>query len=98
MRTETGVKRMQTEGAGVWQQAGVKTVHWNKLFVILSMKWRTQFSKNFITMPLFSVGLTFVMTLFYGSMAESNGNAEFPTVKFPFTILIHHSKCRRGNL
>ena len=72
MRTETGVKRMQTEGAGVWQQAGIKTVHWNKLFVILSMKWRTQFSKNFITMPLFSVGLTFVMTLFYGSMAESN--------------------------
>ena len=75
MRTETGVKRMQTEGDGVWQQAGIKTVHWNKLFVILSMKWRTQFSKNFITMPLFSVGLTFVMTLFYGSMAESNGNA-----------------------
>ena len=65
----------ERENGGVWQRTGVKTVHWNKLSVILAMKWRTQFSKNFISMPLFSVGLTFVMTLFYGSMAKSNGKA-----------------------
>lgn len=75
MRTVQAAEKMHGGNGGIWQRTGVKTVHWNKLSVILSMKWRTQFSKNFIAMPLFSVGLTFVMTLFYGSMAKSNGKA-----------------------
>lgn len=73
MRTATGLKRKQAESVGVWQRTGEKTIHWNKLSAILSMKWGTQFSKNFISMPLFSVGITVAMTLFYGSMAKSRG-------------------------
>ena len=51
----------------------MKPIHLNKLSAILSMKWRTLLSKNFIIMPIFSLGITVVMNLVYGSLAASEG-------------------------
>ena len=44
----------------------MKPIHLNKLSAILSMKWRTLLSKNFIIMPIFSLGITVVMNLEIG--------------------------------
>lgn len=46
----------------------MKLVHGNKLMAIMEMKWRSLFSKNFVIMPVFTIGFTFVMKLIYGSL------------------------------
>lgn len=51
----------------------MKGIHKNKLGAVLEMKWRTLFSKNFIVMPLFSVGITFIMKLLYQTLAAKGG-------------------------
>lgn len=48
-------------------------IHGKKFAAVCSMKWRTLFSKNFIAMPLFSIVLSVVMNLVYGSIAASRG-------------------------
>ena len=48
--------------------------HGKRFAAVCAMKWRTLFSKNFIAMPLFSIGITLVMNLVYGSISSSRGN------------------------
>ncbi len=52
----------------------MKTIHKHKLAAVLEMKWRGLFSKNFIIMPLTSIGITFVMLLLYQSIAKGQGH------------------------
>lgn len=52
----------------------MKTIHMHKLSAVMEMKLRTLFSKNFIIMPLFSIGFTFVMKLVYGAVAGDGMN------------------------
>ena len=59
----------------------MKPIHLNKLSAILSMKWRTMLSKNFIIMPIFSLGITVVMNLVYGSLAASEGGEMNSTLR-----------------
>lgn len=59
----------------------MKPIHLNKLSAILSMKWRTLLSKNFIIMPIFSLGITVVMNLVYGSLAASEGGEMNSTLR-----------------
>jgi len=46
----------------------MKSIHANKLFAIINVKTRALFSKNFIIMPLFTIGFTFIMKIVYGSI------------------------------
>ena len=48
----------------------MKTIHMHKLNAIMEMKLKALLSKNFIIMPVFAVGFTFVMKLVYGSVSE----------------------------
>ena len=48
--------------------------HGKRFAAVCAMKLRTLFSKNFIAMPLFSIGITLVMNLVYGSISSSRGN------------------------
>ena len=50
----------------------LKPVHLRKLAAITEVKGKALFSKNFIIMPVFSIGFTFLMDLIYGNVA---GNA-----------------------
>ena len=45
----------------------MKAIHGNKLAAVTEMKLKALFSKNFIIMPVFAIGLTFVMKLVYGT-------------------------------
>ncbi|MDE7312882.1 MAG: ABC transporter permease [Eubacterium sp.] len=49
----------------------MKTIHMHKLGAVMEMKLRALLSKNFIVMPLFAVGFTFIMKLAYGSFSEN---------------------------
>lgn len=51
----------------------MKTIHGYKLAVIMEMKTKALFSKNFIIMPVFAIGFTFIMKLIYGSLAGDGG-------------------------
>lgn len=51
----------------------MKRIHSKKLLAIMEVKGKALFSKNFIIMPLFSIGFTFVMKLVYDAMASGNG-------------------------
>lgn len=48
----------------------LKPVHLGKLAAITEVKTKALFSKNFIVMPIFAVGFTFLMKLIYGSTLE----------------------------
>ena len=48
----------------------LKPVHFKKLAAITEVKTKALFSKNFIIMPIFAIGFTFVMKLIYGSTLE----------------------------
>ena len=50
----------------------LKPVHLRKLAAISEVKGKALFSKNFIIMPVFSIGFTFLMDLIYGNVI---GNA-----------------------
>ena len=52
----------------------MKTIHMHKLSAVMEMKLKTIFSKNFIIMPLFSIGFTFIMKLVYGAVTEGGIN------------------------
>lgn len=52
----------------------MKTIHGNKLGAVMEMKLKALFSKNFIIMPLFAVGFTFIMKLVYGAAAQGGIN------------------------
>lgn len=47
----------------------MKSISMRKLMAISEVKGKALFSKNFIIMPIFSIGFAFVMKLVYGSMA-----------------------------
>lgn len=51
----------------------MKVIHMNKLQAVMEMKFRTLLSKNFIIMPIFALGFTFIMKLVYGSVMSDNG-------------------------
>ena len=57
----------------------LKPVHMRKLAAIIDVKSRALFSKNFIIMPVFSLGFTFLMQVIYekasGGMAAMNAYA-----------------------
>lgn len=48
----------------------VRPVHLRKLAAITEVKGKALFSKNFIIMPIFALGFTFLMKTVYGSIAE----------------------------
>ncbi|WP_418555871.1 ABC transporter permease [Longibaculum muris] len=53
----------------------MKSISMRKLMAISEVKGKALFSKNFIIMPIFSIGFAFVMKLVYGSMAgDEAGN------------------------
>ena len=43
----------------------MKPIHIRKLAAIIDVKGRALFSKNFIIMPIFSLGFTFLMQIIY---------------------------------
>lgn len=45
-------------------------IHARKLAAIMEVKGRALFSKNFIIMPIFALGLTYIMKMVYGSIGE----------------------------
>lgn len=49
----------------------MKTIHLRKLSAIMEVKTKALFSKNFVIMPLFTIGFTFVFKLVYGSIGAS---------------------------
>ena len=57
----------------------MKPIHIRKLAAIIDVKGRALFSKNFIIMPIFSLGFTFLMQIIYerasGGMAGMNAYA-----------------------
>ena len=57
----------------------IKPIHMRKLAAIIDVKGRTLFSKNFIIMPIFSLGFTFLMQIIYeksfGGMTAMNAYA-----------------------
>lgn len=53
----------------------MRAIHWNKCKAVWKMKWRTLFSKNFIVMPLFAIGITIVLKIVYASMGENGDNS-----------------------
>lgn len=57
----------------------LKPVHMRKLAAIIDVKGRALFSKNFIIMPIFSLGFTFLMQILYervsGGMEAMNAYA-----------------------
>ena len=48
----------------------MKPVHLRKLAAIMEVKGKALFSKNFIIMPIFSLGFTFLMKLVYRAVTE----------------------------
>lgn len=48
----------------------MKPVHLRKLAAITEVKGKALFSKNFIIMPIFSLGFTFLMKVVYGAVTE----------------------------
>ena len=56
----TGKKKADAPGA-----LTLKPVHMRKLAAIIDVKGRALFSKNFIIMPVFSLGFTFLMQVLY---------------------------------
>lgn len=48
----------------------LRPVHLRKLSAIMDVKGRALFSKNFIIMPIFSIGFTFLMKAIYGAATE----------------------------
>lgn len=45
-------------------------IHFRKLSAVTEMKMRTLMSKNFIIMPIFSLGFTFLMKMLYQSISD----------------------------
>ena len=52
----------------------MKPVHLRKLAAITEVKGKALFSKNFIIMPIFSLGFTFLMKAVYGAGAEGTSD------------------------
>lgn len=48
----------------------MKPVHLRKLAAIMEVKGKALFSKNFIIMPIFSIGFTFLMKAIYGAATK----------------------------
>ena len=48
----------------------IRPVHLRKLAAITEVKGKALFSKNFIIMPIFSLGFTFLMKTIYGAVTE----------------------------
>src|SRR5699024_10313982 len=48
----------------------MRPVHLRKLAAITEVKGKALFSKNFIIMPIFSIGFTFLMKVVYDRIAE----------------------------
>ena len=48
----------------------MKPVHLRKLVAIMEVKGKALFSKNFIIMPIFSIGFTFLMKAIYGAVTK----------------------------
>ena len=48
----------------------MKPVHLRKLAAIMEVKGKALFSKNFIIMPIFSLGFTFLMKTIYGAVTK----------------------------
>lgn len=48
----------------------IRPVHLRKLAAVTEVKGKALFSKNFIIMPIFSLGFTFLMKTIYGAVTE----------------------------
>ena len=54
----------------------ITAIHFRKLSAVTEMKMRTLMSKNFIIMPIFSLGFTFLMKILYRSIADGKINMD----------------------
>lgn len=69
----------------------MKMIHGNKLWAIMEMKLRALFSKNFIIMPIFSIGFTFIMKLVYGAVAEGGLTVQLKAMALSYGALMNIS-------
>lgn len=67
----------------------MKTIHLNKLNAIMEMKIKALFSKNFIIMPIFAIGFTFIMKLVYGSIAGGALNSQLKAMALSYGALMN---------
>ena len=54
----------------------ITAIHFRKLSAVTEMKMRTLMSKNFIIMPIFSLGFTLLMKILYRSIADGKINMD----------------------
>lgn len=67
----------------------LKPVHFKKLAAITEVKTKALFSKNYIIMPIFSLGFTFLMKLIYN--AASQGAADMSAYSLALGVLMNLS-------
>ncbi|MCC2253836.1 ABC transporter permease [Ruminococcus sp. CLA-AA-H200] len=67
----------------------LKPVHLRKLAAITEVKGRALFSKNFIIMPIFSLGFTFLMDLIYSNITD--GAVDMSALALAFGVLMNIS-------
>lgn len=67
----------------------LKPIHARKLAAIIDVKGRALFSKNFIIMPVFSLGFTFLMKILYERV--SGGTADMNAYALALGILMNIS-------
>lgn len=58
---------------GYRKGAAIMKIHGRKLMAIMEAKGKALFSKNFIIMPVFSIGFTIVMKIVYGQVMSGSG-------------------------
>ena len=71
----------------------MKTISFRKLTAIMDIKSRTLFSKNFIIMPIFSLGFTFLMRVLYKSIL---GEAAGTMTAYALSIGVLMNICMSG--
>lgn len=69
----------------------MKAIHINKLCAIMEMKLKALCSKNFIIMPIFAIGFTFVMKLVYGTIMEGEMGNLASTLSLSYGALMNIS-------
>ena len=67
----------------------ITAIHFRKLSAVTEMKMRTLMSKNFIIMPIFSLGFTFLMKILYRSIADGKINMDGYALSLGVLMNIH---------
>lgn len=75
------MNKMQTTETSKIHTTGI---HWHKLTAVMKLKTRALFSKNFIIMPIFAIGLTLALKFLYRFIAD--GNDEMLTFMYSMAL------------